>query len=54
LFESDSDKADRRRHAFQKAVHELLAPDLFSLELAHALTRAERQGRIPVGQPSVL
>jgi predicted nucleic acid-binding protein len=52
--ETDSDKADRLRDAFQKAVHELLAPDVFSLELAHALTSAERQGRIPVGQAAVL
>jgi len=52
--ESDSDKADRLRVAFRNAVHELLAPDVFSLELAHALTKAERQGRIPVGQAAVL
>ena len=52
--ESDSNKADRLRDAFRNAVHELVAPDVFSLELAHALTRAERQGRIPVGQAAVL
>jgi hypothetical protein len=28
----------------------LLAPDIFQAEIAHALTRAERQGRIAVGQ----
>ncbi len=54
VLESDSDKADRLRDAFRNAVHELVAPDVFSLELAHALTRAERQGRIPVGQAAVL
>ncbi len=26
-----------------------MAPDVFPIEVAHALTRAERQGRIPVG-----
>jgi predicted nucleic acid-binding protein len=52
--ETDSDKADRLRDAFQKPVDELLAPDVISLELAHALTRAELQGRTPVGQAAVL
>jgi hypothetical protein len=52
--ESNSDKADRLRDAYRNAIHELLAPDIFTLELAHALTRAERQGRIPVGQAAVL
>ena len=44
--ETDSDKANLLRDDFRNAVHELLAPDFFPLELAHALTRAERQGRI--------
>ncbi len=52
--ESDSDKAERLRNNFRNGIDELLAPDVFSLELAHALTRAERQGRIPVGQTGVL
>jgi predicted nucleic acid-binding protein len=52
--ESDSDKAERLRDNFRNGIDELLAPDVFSLELAHALTRAERQGRIPVGQAGVL
>ncbi len=42
--EHDSDKADRLRDAYRNAVHELLAPDIFTQELAHALTRAERPG----------
>ncbi len=41
--EPDSDKAIRLRDAFRNAVHELLAPDFFPVELAHALTRAERR-----------
>lgn len=52
--EADSDKADRLRADFQGGVHELLAPDIFPIEVAHALTRAERQGRIAVGQARLL
>jgi predicted nucleic acid-binding protein len=52
--ETHSDKAERLRDALHKGIDQLLAPDVFSLELAHALTRAERQGRIPVGQAGVL
>lgn len=48
--ETDSDKALRLRDDFRAGVHDLLAPDIFPQELAHALTRAERQGRIVVGQ----
>jgi predicted nucleic acid-binding protein len=40
------DKARRLREDFRKAAHELIAPDVFLIEVAHALTRAERQGRI--------
>src|SRR4051812_36044508 len=47
--EVDSDRADRLRDDFRKAVHEQLAPDVFPVEVGHALTRAERQRRIPVG-----
>lgn len=48
--ETDSDKALRLGDDFRAGVHDLLAPDIFPQELAHALTRAERQGRIVVGQ----
>lgn len=47
--EADSDKATRLRDDFRNAVHELLSPAVFTTEAAHALTRAERQGRIPPG-----
>ena len=47
--EPDSDKADRLREDFRNAVPELLAPDVFPVEVGHALTRAERQRRITVG-----
>jgi predicted nucleic acid-binding protein len=48
--ELDSDKAQRLRADFQAAVHDLLSPDFFPGEVGHALTRAERQGRITVGE----
>lgn len=48
--EADSDKALLLRDEFRQGVHELLSPDIFPLELAHSLTRAERQGRISVAQ----
>jgi predicted nucleic acid-binding protein len=54
LAEPDSPKAPRLRDDYQKAVHDLLAPALFDVETAHALTRAERQGRIAVGQAALL
>jgi predicted nucleic acid-binding protein len=41
-----SDKALQLRADAQKGMHELLAPDVFPVEIGHALTRAERQGRI--------
>ena len=44
--ESDTPRAVQLRDEFRAAVHELIAPDVFPAELAHALTRAERQGRI--------
>lgn len=49
LPEADSDKALRLRADLQAGVHELLAPDVFAVEVAHALTRAERKGHIPIG-----
>jgi hypothetical protein len=51
--ETDSDKATLLRDDFRNGIHELVAPDFFPLELAHALTRAERQGRIAVGQATL-
>ena len=46
LGEPDSDKALRLRDDARAAIHELLAPDFFPVEITHALTRAERQGQI--------
>ncbi len=50
LRENDSDKADALRDDFRRGVHEFLSPDFFTVEAAHALTRAERRGRILVGE----
>jgi predicted nucleic acid-binding protein len=46
LAEQDSDKAQRLCEDYQNNVLELLSPDVFAVEIAHAITRAERQGRI--------
>jgi predicted nucleic acid-binding protein len=50
LRETDSDKAIRIRDDFLRQVHDLITPDVFALEIAHALTRAQRQGRITVAE----
>jgi predicted nucleic acid-binding protein len=54
VAESLTAQAQRLRDDLGNAVHDLLAPDIFFPELAHSLTRAERQGRIPVGTATVL
>lgn len=46
ITETDSDQALRIRDDFRNGIHQLLAPDVFAVEIAHSLTRAERQGRI--------
>lgn len=50
---ADTDKARRLRDAYRHGVHDLLAPDVFTVELAHALTRAERQGRIALTEAAI-
>ena len=52
--EIDSDKADVLRSDFRNGIHEFLAPEIFTVEAAHALTRAERQGRVSVGKARML
>jgi predicted nucleic acid-binding protein len=47
LAEPDSAKAIQVLDEFNRQVHELLAPDVFPVEVAHALSRAERRGLIP-------
>jgi predicted nucleic acid-binding protein len=51
--EPDSPKARQLRDDYVNQIHELLTPDVFSLEIAHALTRAERQGRIVVSHAAI-
>jgi predicted nucleic acid-binding protein len=46
LTEPDSNKALSLRDDFRNQLNELLAPDILPVELAHALTRAERKGII--------
>jgi predicted nucleic acid-binding protein len=50
VAEPYTDKSLRVRDDFRNGLVELLAPDVYAVEVAHALTRAERQGRIAVAQ----
>ena len=43
LNEVDSTKARRLRDDWRARIHELIVPDVFPFEAAHALTRAERR-----------
>ena len=52
LNEPDSPKAVRLRDDFRNGVHDLIAPDVFPVEVAHAIGRAERRGIIRVGDGS--
>jgi predicted nucleic acid-binding protein len=54
LTEPDSPKAIALRNDFRKQIHELLAPDIFPVEVAHALTRAERRGILKQGEAAGL
>jgi predicted nucleic acid-binding protein len=54
LVEKDSDKALRLLADYQSLRHELVAPDVLPAECAHALTRAEQRGIIPVGKADML
>ena len=46
LAEPDSAKAIQVLDDFNRQIHELPAPDVFPIEVAHALSRAERRGLI--------
>src|SRR6478672_1838353 len=48
--EPDSAKALALLNDFRNNVHELLAPSTFAVEVAHALTRAERKGILLPGE----
>jgi predicted nucleic acid-binding protein len=43
LSQPDSTTATRLRNEFDQQVHELIASDVFPVEIAHALSRAERR-----------
>lgn len=46
IRERETDEALRLRDDFRNAAHVLLAPDVFPVEVGHALARAERQSRM--------
>ena len=46
LPEIDSHRAVALRDDFRNGVHDLLAPDVFAIEVAHALAQAERRNII--------
>src|SRR5438132_13140369 len=48
VVEIDSDKAIRCRTETRAGLHDLLSPDILPVEVAHSLTRAERQRRVSV------
>jgi predicted nucleic acid-binding protein len=50
VTEPDSLKALRLREDFRNGVHELLAPDIWPIEVANALSSAEIKGGIPPGR----
>jgi predicted nucleic acid-binding protein len=54
VVEALTDRARRLRDEYHQGLHELIAPDVFPVEVAHSLTRAERQGRISPPEASVL
>src|SRR6266436_5029922 len=54
VTEADSPKALDLRNQFQKQLHDLLSPDIFLAECAHALVRAERKAILKQGEAAVL
>jgi hypothetical protein len=44
LREIDSDKVRRLRTDYRQQTHELMAPDVFPIEVAHALARLDPSG----------
>jgi predicted nucleic acid-binding protein len=50
LPEPDSTKAIALRNDYRQRVIDLISPDIFPAEIAHALTRAERRGLIAQGE----
>ncbi len=50
LPEADAAQAIALQQRLWDGRDEFFAPDIFAVEIAHSLTRAERQGRILLGQ----
>src|SRR5262245_1592322 len=50
VAEPDSGIAVRLRNDFTSGLHDLYAPDVFPIEVAHALARAERRGIIQISE----
>jgi predicted nucleic acid-binding protein len=50
LPEPGSAKALAFRDDVLKQIHDVVAPEVFASEVAHALTKAERQKIIPIGE----
>jgi predicted nucleic acid-binding protein len=48
--ENDTPTAPALQADVSNQIHELIAPDSLPIEIAHALTRAERQGKLMVGE----
>ena len=46
LVETDTDRARQLRNDYRQKIHDLIAPDLFELEVAHGLAKSERKGVI--------
>lgn len=53
VLEPHSDRARLLRAEFESGMHDLLAPDLFPIEIANSFTVAERRGRIAAGQSTL-
>jgi len=53
LPEVDSHKALRLRDDFNNGIHQLLAPDIFTPEVANGLASAERSNRIKSGESAL-
>ena len=49
-----SPHAGRLRADYSQGVHDLIAPSIYPAEAASALTKAERQQLVPIGQASIL
>jgi predicted nucleic acid-binding protein len=47
IVEPDSNKATRLREDYRNAIHELIAPESFTIECAYSLTKKQRQRLLP-------